>query len=534
MSLSQGPGDGNPPDDQRPPGQLSASDALLFSLGEAVITEISTGELLRRVVDVLTESLAADRGTIYVFDEKKDELRSVAAHLPELPTIRVPIGQGVAGFVARSRQLVNIDHANRDQRFWNNIDKRTGYVTRCMLAAPIQHRDGTLLGVLQLLNKRNGTFTGEDEDTLRLLSEQLAQLLEKSTVTATLKRSALPELSTGSRKSKRGKLSTPEVDVAGGFNHIIGAGAQIQNVFRSIRRVAPTDATVLVTGDSGTGKGRVARALHHNSLRADGTFVHVDCASLPEGVMERELFGAELRSDSKPPTIKPGRVELADGGTLLLDEVADLPLSAQGKLLGLLQHKTFTRVRGSTTLSANIRVIATTNRDLPRLVSDGRFREDLYYRLRVVQIELPPLRKRGIRDLRLLVDHFLANAARRHRRTAPQINAEAMRCLVNYSWPGNVRELENCIESAVILADEVIYAHNLPLPRSANPHAGADGGDLGRQGDLFAQQPTMSELEARYISYLLSRHKGNRSAIAGVLGIGRNTLLRKIRGYGLE
>lgn len=514
-------------------GSVNAQDALLFSLGEAVIKEISTGELLRRVVDVLKESLAADRGTIYVFDEKNDELRSVAAHLPEIPTIRVPIGQGVAGYVARTRQLVNVDSAKSDQRFWRKVDETTGYVTRCMIAGPVEDRDGTLLGVVQLLNKRVGTFTKEDEHTLKLLADQLAQLLEQSTITTALKRSELPELTRSGQLAVPTTEPPPDVDVEGGFNHIVGAGAQMQTVFHSIRRVAPTQATVLVTGDSGTGKGRVARALHHNSARAGGPFVQVDCVALPEGLVEAELFGVERRGADGVVQVKQGRVEQANGGTLLLDEVAEMPLAVQGKLLGLLQMRKFTRLAGTDPVSIDIRVIATSNRDLPTLVNKGRFRKDLYYCLRVVQIEVPPLRKRGIHDLRLLVDHFLAIAARRHRRQAPRIHPEAMRGLVNYPWPGNVRELENCIESAVILADDVVYADTLPLPRSVKSSA-SDVIPAHSHVDLFEQQPKLSELEARYISYLLSRHKSNRSAIANVLGIGRNTLLRKIRRYGLE
>ena len=514
------------------PAQVDARDALLFSLGEAVITEISSRELLRRVVDVLKESLAADRGTIYVFDEQRNELRSVAAHLPELKSIRVPIGQGVAGYVARHRKLVNVDSASADQRFWPKVDETTGYVTRCMIAAPVEHRDGTLLGVVQLLNKRAGTFTNEDERTLTLLAAQLAQLLEQSTITTALKRSDLPELTTSGQPLTRRLEPPPDIDVEGGFNHIVGAGAQMQSVFHSIRRVAPTQASVLITGVSGTGKGRVARALHHNSVRAQATFVQIDCAALPEGLVEAELFGVERRGMDGEQQVKPGRVEQANHGTLLLDEVADIPLSAQGKLLGLLQHHTFTRMGGTTPIASNIRIIATTNRDLPTLVQEGLFRKDLYYRLRVVQIEVPPLRKRGIRDLRLLVDHFLGIAARRHRRAPPRIHPEAMRGLVNYAWPGNVRELENCIESAVILADDVIFAHALPLPRGVG--SGAAQADDDQQVELFEQQPTLNELEGRYIGFLLSQHKSNRTTIAAVLGIGRNTLLRKIRLHGLE
>ena len=506
-------------------------NTLLIALGELISKEISAPQLLQRIVDVMIEVLRADRGTIYLLDAAREELVSVAAHLPELEELRVPVHQGVAGYVARTGQLINIPRSGAEVRLWAKVDARTGYTTRTMLAGPLPGPAGEVVGVVQCLNKRGGEFTQADEDLFCTLCAQAGALLRETTLGQ-----PYDFFEDSSRESAEW------VRLGERFNRVVGHSAAMRAVFQSIVKVAPTKATVLIRGESGTGKGVIARALHYNSRRSDGPFVHVDSTTLPETLIENELFGHERGAYTGAHARVEGRVEAAGGGTLFLDEIGDLPLSVQGKLLTLLQDRTFSRVGGHARLDADIRILAATNRDLEALVREKRFREDLYYRLRVVQIALPPLRERGREDLLALINHFVITSARRHDRPIWGVREDALELLLSYSWPGNVRELEHCIESAVIFAEGQITPSTLSLPR---PNTTRMLRAISREElqavpaplpapSPFDDEPTLRELEARYIAHLLDRHDGNRSACARILDIGRNTLLRKMKEYELE
>lgn len=519
---------------------MKKDETLLMALGELVRKEISADRLMQRVVEATAAQLGADRGTLYLLTESGDELVSVAALLPELRELRVPVGQGIAGYVARTGRFVNIPYCESDARFWPSVDRRTGYTTQSMLTGPLRDTSGALIGVLQFLNKgdSDGIFTEQDEATLGALSAQIAVLLDETTLR---------------RPASRGGAVSAEAPLSDRINRVVGAGAAMREVFRNIRRVAPTEATVLLRGESGTGKTLVARALHHNSRRSDGPFVPLDCTTLPEGLMENELFGHDKGAYTGAHSSKAGKVEAANRGTLFLDEIGDLPLALQSKLLTLLQDRTYTRVGGTSLRKADIRILAATNRDLEELVRQGRFREDLYYRLRVVQLHLPPLRERGREDLQDLIYYFVDLASKRHKRPIREVRPDAMSMLLDYGWPGNVRELEHCIESAVIFANDIITPSTLSLPRpnstlelravdlqsaaAASGRAERSGGSGGCGASgcaVFDDEPTLKALERRYIQHLLERYDNNRSACARVLDIGRNTLLRKIKDHGLE
>lgn len=510
---------------------VPAAQALLYALGRLVATEINAAELLLRVMDTVRELLGADRGTLYVIDESRGELVSVAAHLPEMPTIRVPIGSGIAGHVARTGELVCIDSCATDSRFWSKVDERTGYVTRNMIAAPVHGSQGDLVGVVQVLNKRDGAFSEDDVATMLLLSNQVGVLLEETTL--------LPPRGV----DEMAPLGTPaeEIDadgsvgaLGGGYNRIIGSGAKMQRMFKEIRAAAAAgEPAVLINGEAGSGKSRAAAAVHYNSRRADGPFVVVDCGVQSEALIETQLFGVE-RTIGAGRAVRSGRCEEANNGTLFLAEVGALSHSAQRRLLNLLETRTVLRVGGEAPVACTARVVAATRKPLPELVQQGRFREDLYYKLRMLPIEVPPLHRRGWQDLRALIDHFVEAAARRHRKARPRIHTDAMSALIGYRWPGNVRELGNCMESAVLRADDIIQVEHLPIPNGSSGQGATPGRSTSHRMDVFTLEPTLRELEARYIAWLLERQNGNRSEVARKLGVGRNTLLRKIKEHGLD
>jgi len=312
---------------------------------------------------------------------------------------------------------------------------------------------------------------------------------------------------------------------------IIGTSEPMRRVFEAIALVAPTEATALILGESGTGKELVAQAIHANSPRRAGPLITVNCAALPETLLESELFGHERGAFTGATERRLGRFELAHGGTIFLDEIGDLPPTAQTKLLRVLQSQEFERVGGTNTLKIDVRVIAATNKDLEAAVRAGQFREDLWYRLYVFPLTLPPLRERRD-DIPLLAEHFLKRYAERHRRRLRGLTPRALDLLMRYEWPGNVRELEHTIERAVILArGEHITPEEFP------PTIRAIGGD---PTDTTPQEPplpvglSLKDVERELIRRTLEHTGGNRTKAAEILGISRATLHNKLKEYGLS
>jgi len=306
------------------------------------------------------------------------------------------------------------------------------------------------------------------------------------------------------------------------LDDLIGMSKPMQMVFRTVRRIARSDVTVLITGESGTGKELVARSIHNRSSRADGPFLTVNCSALTDTLLESELFGHAKGAFTGAITAKKGLFEDADGGTILLDEIGDMELGAQAALLRVLESGEIRRVGETRPIQADVRVLASTNRDLEKAIAEGTFREDLYYRLRVVPIRIAPLRERT-EDILLLAQHFIVRYQEKFARQGFKLSPEAVSLLMRYRWPGNVRELQHAIERAILLADdETIKPEDLP-PEISSP----------APDETNTAPMTLEEIEKQHILRRLEQCDGNRSEAARQLGVSRNTLARKLKSYGV-
>lgn len=314
-----------------------------------------------------------------------------------------------------------------------------------------------------------------------------------------------------------------ELEAKTEFDLVVGTSKAMREVLDIVRRVSPTESTVLITGESGTGKEIIAREVHSHSLRKDAPFVVVDCGALVETLFESELFGHVKGSFTGAYETKHGRFEVANGGTIFFDEVSNIGMSIQAKLLRVIQEREISRIGSSKQIKVDVRILAATNENLVEAVRKGKFREDLFYRLSVVPIQLPPLRERKD-DIPLLVEHFLKKYSRKAKKTVASISPQAIKALAQYDWPGNIRELENTIERAVVLAKrDGIEIEDLMY------HGISAGSTLLSPTD--GEYRTLEEMEKEYIKAVLLAHHGNRSQTADILGIDRKTLWAKIKKY---
>ena len=321
------------------------------------------------------------------------------------------------------------------------------------------------------------------------------------------------------------------------FHNIIAKSTAMQEVLATVVQVAPTNATVLLGGESGAGKDMIARAIHQHSRRVNGPFIKINCTAIPENLLESELFGYEKGAFTGANTAKPGKFELADKGTIFLDEIGDMPGALQAKLLRVLQEREFERLGGTKTIKVDVRVVAATNQDLRAALEQGTFREDLYYRLNVVPISIPPLREHK-EDIPYLVDHFIARFAESSGKKIEGITPAAMNVLVDFHWPGNVRELENIIERAVVMATgPKIDVGDIRLDISPRPGDHVDFSAASADGSLLSLLPqgmTLEQLEDRLVKEALQRAGGNKSQAARLLGLTRNALRYRLSKLGMR
>ncbi len=428
----------------------------LYEISKLLGSSLNVRSNLRGVMRVLAEYLDMNRGTVALRDDGGVSI--IAAHgmtEEEIKRGRYKLGEGIIGRVAKLGSPIVIPNIGDEPLFLNKTGARQMIKREnvSFLCVPIKFKND-VMGVLSVdrLFGAKGVSFEEDLRLLKIIASLIAQSVKLHRELERERVAFLEEKENLNRQLK-GKYSV---------DNMIGQSDGMQEVFESVHRVAPSRANVLITGESGTGKELVAKAIHFMSPRAREPFIKFNCASIPEGLLESELFGHERGAFTGAMTMRKGRFELADKGTIFLDEVGDLPVTLQPKILRVLQEKEFERVGGEKTIKVDVRLIAATSRDLEELVSSGRFREDLYYRLNVVPLYLPPLRERKV-DVPVLVDHFLAKYNEENAKSV-KITPEVLDALTGYDWPGNVRELENTIERLVVMsAKKVIALDDLPL-----------------------------------------------------------------------
>jgi formate hydrogenlyase transcriptional activator len=421
---------------------------LLLEINNAVVGQLDFRGLFQEIAASLRRVLQQDYLSIALLDPAGQTLRVHALDFPKGKGLMqeemvVPWADAPAG-----RAL----EAGRPVRFeWADLKRLDGPIAQALVAEGIRSHCAVplvsrrrRLGALNVGRFLENSFTPAELDLLSQAAGQIALAVENAL--------AYRQIEDLKNKLAKEKLYLEdEIRSEYQFSEIIGTSAAIKHVLRQVEIVAPADSTVLIQGETGTGKELIARAIHTLSTRKERTFVKLNCAAIPSGLLESELFGHEKGAFTGAVAQKVGRFELADGGTLFLDEIGEIPLDLQPKLLRVLQEQEFERLGGVRTQRVNVRLVAATNRDLARMVAEGRFRSDLYYRLHVFPITMPSLRERR-EDVPLLVRYFVQQHARRLKRTIESIPAEAMAALTSYSWPGNVRELENFIERSVLLS----------------------------------------------------------------------------------
>ncbi|HZP40858.1 MAG TPA: sigma 54-interacting transcriptional regulator [Candidatus Binatia bacterium] len=484
----------------------------LVELSARLMDAFDPDALLHVILDAVTELLSAEGGSIALLDAESGELAFATTVGPVgLGQLRIPRGQGIAGWVAEHGEPVIANDVSQDARFYDAVDRGTGFRTRSILCVPLRIRD-RVVGALEALNtSRAGGFTEEDVGFLTAFGGLAATALDRARAVETLRRAH----------------SLVREDLDGRYALVEGASPAWREVVDTARTAAAANATILLLGESGVGKEVVARAIHRWSARAEGPFVAVNCVALTPELLESELFGHEKGAFTGAIAQKKGKFELADGGTIFLDEIGDLAPGLQAKLLRVLQEREFQRVGGVKDIRTNVRVVAATNRDIRAAIQAGTFRKDLFYRLNVVTITLPPLRGRP-EDIVPLAERFLARYARELSRTR-RLGPDVAPMLRAYAWPGNVRELQNAIERAVVLSkSELLGVRDFPaeLRGGAAPSDGAPtAASLAEAVEAFKLARVRAALEAA---------GGNQTQAASLLGMRQSNLSRLMKSLGLK
>jgi Nif-specific regulatory protein len=508
-----------PPEDLAVDGGEVRKLGTLMEVSQALADTLNLQAGLYGVLEVLERRCSALRGAITLIEEASGLLVVEAAlgYPRRSGPVRYRMGEGITGKVAETGRPLAVLRVSREPGFLHRAASRGDRIDEVTyLCVPIL-LDGKAAGTLAIELR----FAPERDcermlKALRITAAMISQALRIQRLVDQDRR-RLVEENTQLRQELRERYD---------FTSLVGNCGPMRQVYEQVAQVAGTSATVLIRGESGTGKELIAHAVHHHSTREGKPFVRVNCAALPETLVESELFGYERGAFTGAQARRKGRFELADGGTLFLDEIGELSPATQAKLLRVLQEREFERLGGTATLRVDVRLIAATNKNLEEALADGSFREDLYYRLNVFAICVPPLRERKS-DVLLLADHFVEKYAALHGRSIKRISTPAIDMLVSYHWPGNVRELENTIERAVLVAEgDVIHGHHLsPTLQTAEASGTVVTGSLAEAVAAF---------ESNLIQDALKSTRGNRARAARMLSTTERIISYKIRRYGIE
>jgi len=489
-------------------------DRLRSTLGIASrlsVTEESAS-LLELIAGEATRLLGCDRSSIFLWDRERNEVEARPALGVAGSSLRIPANEGIVGETLRTGRAVTVGDAYADPRFNQEVDRQSGYRTRNLICVPLKDSDGAIVGAFEGINRNhNLDFTAEDVECLEQLGTQAAVALRNLRERSLLNRS-------------RDQLA----EQVNSTVEIIGGSSAICALRDTIDRLASTDLPVLVLGESGTGKEVAAHSLHYQGQRAQSPFVAVNCAALTETLLESELFGHEQGAFTDARDMRKGKFELADGGTLFLDEIGDMSLGGQAKLLRVLEDKLITRVGGSQPIPIDVRIIAATNANLAEAVREKQFREDLYYRLSVVTLDLPSLRDRP-EDILPLAEHFLSRFAQQAKRTHLQFTTEARRRLQSHQWPGNIRELRNLMERVAFLcSNDKVDTDDLAFILSPEDETGKlPSLDLGLEKATRAFQRDFIRRSVQQVG-------NNMTEAARLLGLHRSNLYRKMKQLGMS
>ena len=485
----------------------------LSALVEATAAINSSLELeatLQAIAQSAANVMQAEASSVLLLDASRRKLVFMAATGNSGPMLlgeEFDADLGIAGKVAGSGKPIIVTDVRQDKSFFKGIDDKSSFTTRGLIAAPLIKKD-RVIGVVEVLNKiGEENFTDSDLELLQIFANIAASGATNAQAHHRLK------------LENRGLRATMDAGI-----NIIGQSTALRQVLELCARVAGSNATVLILGETGTGKEMLSRHIHLNSPRHDKPFIAINCAALPETLLESELFGYEKGAFTGAVAQKLGRFELAHSGTLFLDEIGDISPSTQLKLLRVLQEREFVRLGGTKTISCDVRILAATNRDLQKAMQDGSFREDLYYRLNVFPIRNPPLRERR-EDIPLLVEHFVRHSATQLNLPVPEVSNDALALLTSYQWPGNIREMQNVMERAVLLCDgQVIEVAHLP-----REIIGEDSEPL-----LTKEDSSLWGYEKALIVRALKEAGWNQTRAAKALGISRDNLRYRIKKYEIQ